>query len=363
MGRDAHMRRGDAQSDVGSDLTPPEGRILWPDALRVVAMLAVFAAHYIGALPLSAGPLASDAIRAASVPFAVSIFIMLGGFMFALTESRVISRPYGTALKERLRRLLIPYWIVAIPFMAAALLSGEMRASELPKAVVWLTGLNILSPAVYLPVSEAWWYVTLAIQVAIIAPILPRLRDSVGHFGLAVLALSVNCVVLLAIRMLPSDWEYLAQGLVLARLTELTIGYVIGSALFQARDRLVDLATLATVGVLAAGGARMHTIGMWTPPIALLGVTALFALCAARYGTSRVAGAAGMLVAPVAATSYVFYLSHTPIVRMVVRLGHPSSTAQALMWAPIALAASAVCAWAFQQLCVIALRRWRVTQG
>ena len=334
------------------------GRILWPDVMRIVAMVAVFAFHYIGARPSSAGPLTSGAIRGAGGPFAISIFIMLGGFTFALADSKKSKRPYIKTLGSRFRRLLVPYWIVAVPFITGAVVTGEMPASELWKAAFWLTGLNILHPAVYLPVSEAWWYVTLVLQMALFAPLLPRLREAFGRVGLCVAALLVNYLTVRLIVGLPPEWVYLAQGLVLARLAEVTIGYVVGDALFGRHEGGLDLSTLALVGLLAAGGALMGSAGMmWTPPLALVVVAASIALCARIFGLSMGAGRVSTTIASVAAMSYCFYLSHTPVVRMVVRIAQPHSTATVLAWLPVALAASAAVGWGFDRLSAAALGR------
>jgi peptidoglycan/LPS O-acetylase OafA/YrhL len=325
------------------------GRVVWPDALRITAAISIFVFHFLEVLPKSATPLAADWIPGTFGLAAVSLFVMLSGFTAGLVSARPIRSSYVVGLRTRFERLLIPYWTVAVPLIVVALAIGVMPRADAWKIPFWLTGLNILGPRLYEPLSESWWYVTLALQMAIISPFLPPVRRRIGVIGLAFLSLAINATALLVIGMLPKAWGYLTQGLVFARLAELTIGFVLGAALFGNEDGRPDSRTLAAVAMMAIGGALMYDIGMYTFPLGIIGAAGLVTLCSALLGPKRSVGKVAEVMAALGALSYVFYLSHTFVVRLVVEYAKPDSTGSALVWMLVAFALALPVAWAFDK--------------
>lgn len=294
-------------------------RIAWIDALRVLGALLIFLYHFGGdyesaALPSAAGTGALgwfSLIRPHFAEWGISLFVVLAGTSLVLSHRNTTT--YLQHLRRRAIRLLLPLWIVGVPYVLAGLALGEMSYQEFWKIPIWFAGLSVVSPETYLPVSQAWWYVTLALQCAAIAPALRRLVDRAGvPVAVIVLAL-IELLTLACIGTLPTDWQYLAQGLVLARLVELAAGLIAGCVLVHTiSPSQIALALLTAVG--AAVLAEMVGAITSASAIAVWGLAVVsFSLILANQYTST------KMLSLIAVGTYPFYLVHAPIGKYSIR--------------------------------------------
>lgn len=304
-----------------SSLTPhPQQRVAWIDALRLLGALLIFLYHFVPDYELVFGepytaPGFASIFQTALPHFAnwaISLFVMLAGL------SLVMSWRAGTrAVRYFVRRgvrLLLPLWIVAVPYTVAAIIVGIMPAGELWKLPFWLLGIGVVSPGTYLPVSEAWWYVTLALQCALVTPLVMWLLDRIG-LARTILAMAATGVLSVwVIGVLPNEWTYLTQGLVFARFVELAAGVLTAQTLLRRTDTVGTLGlalVLLTAAVLADGfGAitPVTVISAWM--VVLLGSALLLGYAPASPGWLALAGVA----------TYPFYLAHAPIGKYTVRI-------------------------------------------
>ena len=163
--------------------------------------------------------------------WAVSLFVILSGLSFTLASHGSASRRPQYA--RRAVRILAPLWVIAVPYLAAGLALGEMSTGDLWKVPIWLLGLGVVSPATFFPVSKAWWYVTLALQCALVMPLILGLVRRLGLTRVIALLIVTELASLWLIGLLPPEWHYLRMGLVLARLIEISVGVLAAEALLS----------------------------------------------------------------------------------------------------------------------------------
>ena len=150
-------------------------------------------------------------IAAHFASWGIAAFVVLGGFAPAL--GCLASPPtYRAYAAKRLVRILAPYWTVALPFIVAGFVVGEGVLADAWKIPVWLGGLGPVSPQTYIPISEAWWYVSLALQISLIVPLMVWSYRRLGPLPTTCGVLAVNAVTLLLIGFAGKRWEYLAPG-------------------------------------------------------------------------------------------------------------------------------------------------------
>ena len=220
-------------------------------------------------------------------------------------------------------RIFGPYWLIAIPFALAGFALGEESWSALWKLPVWLLGLGVVHPDVYQPISEAWWYVSLALQISLLMPILVYLLRRWGLLPLTLVLVGINAALLALVELIRPEWAHLAQGFALCRLTEIAIGMaaaeLVWSMTESARDKKRLASTLACVLIAMAASYPLDLLGSWTSWEAMLVLAGVFTL----------GGVLGSRLNPVspklrgltwaAAISYCFYLTHAPISKYVGR--------------------------------------------
>lgn len=342
---------GQALPDVGR---PRPARQLWADVIRVAAVLMIFLYH---AVPdwlktTSAEPgTAEQFIISHFATWAIAGFVVLSGFSLTLTLSTP-RRSTRSFLSHRLSRILSPFWTVAIPFSLAGFALGEEAWGDIWKLPIWLLGLGPVHPSTYQPISEAWWYVSLALQISLVMPLLLRVRRAIGLVPFSIFAVFVNVIALALVSLIRPEWKHLAQGLVVCRLAELVIGIAACElTLVARRDRRKLGTALLCMAFVMAVSPLLDLLGMWTGWEAMLGLAVLFtagALSAAVFpGTPR-----GLSWA--AALSYTFYLTHAPVSKYAGRLLFRTGIDHVVIALPVLLVVCILVAW----LADWVARRW-----
>jgi peptidoglycan/LPS O-acetylase OafA/YrhL len=304
---------------------PKVARQLWADAIRVAAVLMVFLYHFTPDWLASTGTEPSTSQQFISDHFAewaIAAFVVLSGFSLWLTLS-AREQKYTAYLSRRLTRIFVPYWTIAVPFALVGFALEEAAWADIWKLPVWLLGLGPVTPDTYLPISEAWWYVSLALQIGLIIPLLQWLRRRLGLLPLTLCTLALNTASMLAVNAAGPDWQYLNQELVLCRLTEVMIGVVAAELILARRQGSGEvLAPLASMALIMLAAPLLDLLQMRTSWQATLVLAALFA-AGAIFSVPTTLRARGLTWA--AALSYCFYLSHAPVSkytgRLLVRFG------------------------------------------
>ncbi len=334
-----------------------EGRQAWADVVRVAAVVMIFLYHFSPDWLSSTGTRAGDAhtfIRDHFAVWAIAAFVMLSAFSLSLGLLGA-PKPYRDYLPRRLVRIVAPFWTVAIPFALVGFVVGEAAWHDIWKLPVWLLGFNFVHPDVYQPISEAWWYVSLALRISLVMPLLIAARRRFGLVPLTVAALALNAAALALVEQAGARWEYLAQGLVVCRLAELTIGLAAAELALGRRRGRADLASArpALVAMLLTMGVSPYLarLGAWTGWQALMVLTVLFFL-----GSFLASGLTPRcrVLAWAAALSYPFYLTHAPVSKYVGRVLASAGLDVTLVALLVALVVSVAVAWIFDQVS----RRW-----
>lgn len=328
----------------------------WADGVRVGAVLLIFLFYFGPNWAHATSTEPSAAWRFISEHFAqwgIAAFVVLSGFALALTLS-TSRRPYGSYISHRLARILAPFWMVAIPFSLAGFALGEEAWRNIWKLPVWLLGLGPVNPATHEPISAAWWYVSLALQISLLMPLLMRLRRSLGLIPVTVFAVGLNAVVLAAVELIRPEWVHLTQGLVLSRLAELTIGMAAAELVLwirgSRRDRLRLVEAGCCLGFIMAVSPLLDKLGSWTTWRAVMVLTALFALGALLGGRQGRAHAATRRLAWAAAISYCFYLTQAPVSKYTGRLLVKAGIDTIYVALPVALIVCVLVAWLAERI-------------
>ncbi len=338
----------DSNVDLASPGVAADSRMrrqLWVDILRVAALLMIFLFHSTQDWVESIGASPSTTEQFIANHFAgwgIAAFVVLSGFSLALTRLTP-STSNAVYFSRRLTRIFSPYWTIALPFALAGFLLHEAAVSDAWKLPIWLLGLGPISQATYQPISEAWWYISLALQISLVMPALIRVRRALGLLPLAVLALGVNAAALACVQAAPGQWAYLAQGLVLCRLTELMIGFAAAEIMLsRGIDRRRLLMATASIALVMAASPALSMLRLWTgwPATLVLGV--VFAGCA--FIPSRLSPRWRPIVWA-ASLSYVFYLTHAPVSKYFGRLLVALGLENTFVALPIILLVCTVVAW------------------
>jgi peptidoglycan/LPS O-acetylase OafA/YrhL len=335
-------------------------RRLWADVVRVAAVLLIFLFHFMPDWAISRGTSPSAVGRFIAEHFAewgIAAFVVLSGFALALSIDAG-SRPYGRYVAHRLTRILGPFWTVALPFAAAGFALGEQTWRNLWKLPVWLLGLGFVSPTTYQPISEAWWYVSLALQISLLMPLLMWVRKRWGLVPLTIGAVALNAAMLAVVELIRPDWVHLAQGFVPCRLAELALGIAAADlarnsdAVWRVRD--VRTAALGCLVLLMAMSPVLDLLGAWTtwPPFLVLGV--VFTVGALFGSRPRVMTIKARWLTWAAGISYCFYLTHAPVSKYAGRLLARLGLEMTLIALPVVLCVCIFAAWLFD----LAVRRW-----
>lgn len=285
-----------------------DGRI---GALRVLGALAVFLYHFMGdaeavvvGSPVGWPPW--DAFSAGSGPFGVSVFIIVSGVVYTWAWQR--SATPLMFVRRRLRSLIPLYWWVALPMIAVALVVGRLGAGDLWKVPFWLTGLGILSEPTFFPVVDGWWYMSLAVQLAVVYPILRRAQDRAGVTWFLVAAGAVAAVC---------GWAFLGMGLhrfamafVGSRLLEFAVGMTIGRSITAGASLIGSPLDLVRIGAAATALLAVPHGGI--PEAFAVVVVAMVLSTGQRLPYEN-------CVATLGGLSFAFYLCHSPFAKPVLQ--------------------------------------------
>jgi hypothetical protein len=210
----------------------------------------------------------------------------------------------GKFIAKRVAALFPLYWWIAVPLIALALSTNRMLTAELWKVPFWLSGLGIVSPQTFFPIVDAWWYMTLALQLVVVFPLLRTAQGLLGTSAFVLGATLVSIVSFFGLRSLGLD--YAVQGFIGCRLFEVATGMAIGTYRgpgergWPPRETLLSIAVSATVFSVALPAAAIEVV--LAPVVVLLAVW-LVVNVRGRFG--RWASVAGGL-------TFAFYLSHSP---------------------------------------------------
>ena len=328
-------------------------RELWADVIRVAAVLLIFFYHFTPDWLASLGEQPSTVHQFVAAHFSewgIAAFVVLSAFALGLALSRRRTS-YGEYCAHRLARIFAPYWTAALPFALVGFALGEAAWVDIWKLIIWLLGLGPVSPSTFQPISEAWWYVSLALQISLLLPLMRWLRQRLGLLPITAFALATSVATLAAVNAASSDWHYLSQGLVLCRLSELMIGLAAAElVLSRPLDRRVVTEALISVAASVAASPLLQTLGARTSWQAMAVLGSLFALGGAVMSTWTLRCNGCRWLTWAAALSYCFYLTHAPVSkysgRLLVRLGVDST----LVAIPVVLVVCVLVAWVFDRV-------------
>jgi peptidoglycan/LPS O-acetylase OafA/YrhL len=311
------------------------------ELLRVIGALSVFAYHFSSDVRSVVWPAAGSnawwvAASAPLGPFGVALFIVISGVVFTWARAN----DSLDFIRRRLATLFPLYWWIAVPLILLALIAHRMPWDDLWKVPVWLSGLGILSRATLFPVVDGWWYITLALQLALVYPVLSKVQN---RLGAEVFVLGCALVAILSVLTLRAlGWDYANGGFVGSRLTEFAVGMTIGrfstvGAKGGPRGRV-----LASAGVAVAVWATVVRV---SPLVALAPVVVWLAV--ANLGNAS--GRLGRWIGTAGGLSFAFYLSHSPWARPVLtslaRVTTPATSV--VLGGALSLGGAILIAWGF----------------
>jgi peptidoglycan/LPS O-acetylase OafA/YrhL len=292
------------------------------EALRGLAALMVFASHlpwyqYFphGLVQNVPEWLSPKAPIFGAGGFAVVLFLVLTGT--GLCRLLVLKAPALVRyLRDRLGKLFSIYWLIAVPVLLVAIGSRWLPLTQLPNAVLMLTGLGFVTPGSWATIFPSWWYMAIAWQVVLVAPLLVwGMRGRVRPAGVLV---ATALVVLASCWAVPAlGLNYAEKALVFCRGLEVLGGAFLALELWpEVRERLgisrghaglLVVATVACLLALLAAGLG----GRWLYRAVGLGLVAavVYLRPLQRWGAAamtRAAVYAGGL-------SFAFYLLHEPV--------------------------------------------------
>ena len=331
----------------------PSGRHANIEVTRGVAILAVFGYHFlgfwraaVGAAGLGWTPRGPERhVLLYGGTWGVSVFVVVS----ALVLVRAFDRFAGllTFYRRRLLRIFPLFWWIAVPLMVLAFAAGRMQADQLWKVPFWLTGTEILWPGRLWPVTAAWWFITLILQIYLVFPPLVAFARRFGPAPLMGLALVVNLASLTLAQygdhvFGPGAASFIGLAFVGSRLVEVAAGVSLGLLYWEwSAGRRPPLATVATVAWSAAAAYLALRLFDWefiAQPWALVFVVLMLP------GVVR-AACGSRVMAPllwVGVISYAFYLAHSLTMALLVQF----LAGRGVSSEPLVLAASLVMALA-----------------
>ncbi|HEY5505907.1 MAG TPA: acyltransferase [Coriobacteriia bacterium] len=297
------------------------------EGLRAIASLMVFASHlpwyqyYPGGLWAAAPSwLSPRAPIFGAGGFAVVLFLVLSGT--GLCRLLVLKAPpLVRYLRDRLGKLYSIYWSIAVPVLVISFAITWLPLSQLPGVGLLLAGLA-LTPTTFGTIFPSWWYMGIAWQVVVAAPLLVlgmrRIRP-VGVLVLTALVVLGTCWAVPALHL-----DYAEKALVFCRALEVLGGMFLALEMWpEVRERLgvsrrhaawLVAGTIACLVALLATGLG----GRWLYRAAGLALVAIvvYAHPIERWGARRL----GRIAVYGGGFSFAVYLIHEPVLLVMRRL-------------------------------------------
>lgn len=308
------------------------------EGLRVLGALAVFTYHFMGDAESVAGAGGRwlwDTLRTGSGPFGVTLFIVLSGVVFSWSSRE--GQSWRAFVARRLRSLFPLYWWVAIPLVGVALVTGAMSWHEMWKVPIWLTGLGIIHPSTFFPLVDGWWYMTLALQLVLVYPLLRGIQNRVGWRGFLILSAAVSLASVMAFS--STRLSYLLMGFAGSRLLEFAVGMTLGVAL--GCGETISRRKARCPWLLGAVAA----IGFMSPG----GIASALAALAAIVVLGQLPDPGSVVLRSAGAYSFAFFLSHSPWAKPILRhIAGGGLTMRVIVAGMASLACATAAAWLFQ---------------
>jgi peptidoglycan/LPS O-acetylase OafA/YrhL len=321
------------------------------EALRALAALMVFASHlpwyqyFPHGLVQNVPEWLSPAAPLFGIGgFAVVLFLVLSGV--GLCRVLVLRGPaLGRYLRDRLGKLFSVYWLIAVPILFVSFAIRWLPVTQAWNAVLLLLGLGWVSQSSWAAIFPSWWYMAIAWQAVLVAPLMVwgfRKVHPAGVLALTALVVLASCWVVPALGL-----SYGEKSLIVARALE-----VLGGA-FLAFELWPEVREKAGV---SRGGAALLVAGTFACLVALLVAglggrwlyrAAGLALVAAIVYARAFERSGGRWPARAAVygggLSFAFYLLHEPAMLLVRRLtGAPAHITIGALAAVCLVAVSAV---------------------
>lgn len=333
------------------------------DMVRVVATALIFVFHFVKDFDqFGDWGTVGTGVKAGIIAFAslsrhagITSFVILSGLTLPWAWQHATG-DWSRYLRRRVRRLMPQFWVVAVPFIVMGLLVGEMTTADLWKVPFWLSGLNWITRATFEPVSAAWWYVGLALQLVVVTPLLYEGVKRWGAVRIGIAVAFVDVALSLAFAASPAT-AYLTVGFAGCRLLEVYAGVLIGFVVLSPDAQAPDSRWLYWIGAcaavaLSAGVAYLMPGPSLYPALGRFVAAAMvFTACLVKERTGHDRSLAAW--AWLAALSYPFYLSHAPLAKYSIRALGARGLSGFVFEAVVALAIALVVAWGF-----MALERW-----
>lgn len=295
------------------------------EALRALAALMVFASHlpwyqYFpnGLVHNAPAWLSPAAPIFGAGGFAVVLFLVLSGA--GLCRLLVLKAPaLGRYLRDRLSKLFIIFWAIAVPILLISFGIRWLPLSQLPNAALMLFGLGFVTPTSWAAIFPSWWYMAIAWQAVVVVPLMVfgfrRIRPA-GVLAVTALVVLASCFVVPA-----AGLGYGEKALIICRALEVLGGAFLALEMWpEVRERLgvsrrgaalLVAATIACLVALLATGLG----GRWLYRAAGLTLVALvvYAHPIQRWGSRNVA----RLATYAGGLSFAVYLLHEPVMLVI----------------------------------------------
>lgn len=289
----------------------PEG--IWPDAPRWLAYRAPL---------LGIGGLA------------VVVFLVISGA--GLCRLLVLKAPRpGPYLRARLGRLFGVFWAAALPIAVLAFAVGWQPLSQIGNVTLVLLGLGYVSKASWAALFPSWWYMAIAWQVVLVAPLMEWGMRRVRPWG--VLAITAAAVVAgcYLVPLLGMDYDG-EKSLMVGRALEVLGGAFVALELWpEVRERL-GVSRRAAAGLIVATVAILVGMyftglgGRWLYRAAGLALVAVAAYARPLARLARVRMSAWAVAG--GGASFAVYILHEPVMLLLRRLtGAPQHISMAML--------------------------------
>jgi peptidoglycan/LPS O-acetylase OafA/YrhL len=264
----------------------------------------------------------------------VDVFVLISGFSLVLS---LRGQPGSDFLKQRILRILLPFWTVAA--LAYPMLWGIGKVTHTYSPDAWHSFAGLTFPLLFeyggkalLATNGPWWFVPLILSFAVIFPALWQLLQRWGGRNLLLVTLLVTWVYrALAVYLLgghptyviapsPADWQPFLPFI--AKLNTFVIGMWTAQAYVQGRGPLFWPGRQAlTVGLVTYGSgfvAQFYTPG-WIVADGLVAI-GLTLGCMVGFRALAQSAAASAWMTTLGRHSYSYFLIHNFVADRTVKL-------------------------------------------